>query len=89
LGTGFNTVATLGLNDASGQYAKPHNTDDLDTGVCIYLALMRLRALWALRPVVVRVHSSAWKALHKRAFRVEGRFVEARNEQFSARRGAG
>jgi hypothetical protein len=54
-----NSVATLGLTDAADAYAKPHKMDDLAIGVGSYSGRMRLRALWALRPVVVRVHSSA------------------------------
>ncbi len=38
---------------------KPGSTDDLDASGRIYRGRTRLRALWALRPVVVRVHSSA------------------------------
>jgi hypothetical protein len=55
-----NTVATLAPPDASDASAKPHKMDDLHAGGRILPPCTRLRALWASRPVVVRVHSSAW-----------------------------
>ena len=54
-----NIVATLAAEDASDASAKARNLDDPDAPVSILHARTRLRALWAVWPVVVRVHSSA------------------------------
>jgi hypothetical protein len=35
--------------------------DDLHAAGPIYARCIRLRALWGVSPVVVRVHSSAWR----------------------------
>jgi hypothetical protein len=57
-GPSLTQVISSDVSDAS---AIPHKTGDLDAGGRIWHGRMRLRALWASRPVVVRVHSSAWK----------------------------
>ena len=55
-----NTVATPASPYASDASAKARYSDDLDAPASILRACTRLRALWAVWPVVVRVHSSAF-----------------------------
>jgi hypothetical protein len=54
-----NIVATLAVQDASDVSTTPRKLDDLDVRGRISQTCTRLRALWASRPVVARVHSSA------------------------------
>jgi len=55
-----NIVATLAAPDASDASANPPNLDDWDAGGRIWRSCTRLRALWGVFPVVVRVHSGAF-----------------------------
>src|SRR5271165_4883263 len=57
-----NVAATLAPPDACDVSAKPRNLDDPDASGQILQRGTRLRALWASRPVVVRVHSGALTA---------------------------
>jgi hypothetical protein len=58
-GTSLAQVISSDVSDAS---ANPHGTDGLDAGGRIWRGRIRLRALWGDFPVVVRVHSGAWKS---------------------------
>ena len=55
-----NIVATLAPPDASDASANPRNMDDQDARGSIWQSCTRLRALWGVFPVVVRVHSGAF-----------------------------
>jgi len=57
---GGNIVATSAVPDASDASAKAPYLNDSDAPVSIWRASTRLRALWRVFPVVVRVQSSAW-----------------------------
>jgi hypothetical protein len=61
-----NTVATLADPYASDASTKARCLDDLDAPVSILRGCTRLRALWGVFPVVVRVHSSACRVIAKR-----------------------
>lgn len=65
-GTSLAQVISSDVSDAS---AIPHKTDDLDAGGPIFHGRMRLRALWTVWSVEVRVFSGASeKAPHGGAF---------------------
>jgi hypothetical protein len=68
LGRG-NTRGNIILSNASNASSKPTNVDDLDARGGIYASCARLRALWTLWSVEVRVLSGALgKARGQRAF---------------------
>ena len=69
-----NIVATVRSSDVSDASGIPDDLDDSDAGGRISRLCTRLRALWASRPVVVRVHSSAWhEGPENRAFSASAR----------------
>jgi hypothetical protein len=56
-------VATAGSSFPSDASANRDDLNVLDAAGRIWRRCRRLRALWAVWPVVVRVHSSAWTCL--------------------------
>jgi hypothetical protein len=54
------SLAQVSSSDASDASAMPHKMDDMNTGGPIFHGRLRLRALWGVFPVVVRVHSGAF-----------------------------
>jgi hypothetical protein len=61
------TLKKVAPSDASDASAKAHKVEDLDAIGPINGGRIRLRALWGVFPVVVRVHSSAFEVLPLRS----------------------
>jgi hypothetical protein len=67
-----NILATSISSNVSHLSGKPNDSDDLDAGAPIYAASPRLRALWTVWSVEVRVLSGASKSPANNGFRIPG-----------------